>query len=145
MLLGRAAAVAVALAGTVVVHAPGAQAAEPVITLTASPSFAQPMEEEIVAGSGILAGAICEAVAQGGTPTQVAVTVEVTCTMNGTTVRGGAPGPVAATSILVATAHPIDICVTGTAAFLEMEPNASDIRVVTAGPVCRRLPWSGNS
>lgn len=123
----RAAAVLAAAAGFVV-QAPGVASAAPLATVEVGFVFAGNQGGD----GGSLAAAVCRAVARPAEPEVVPVATEVTCTAGPSTRTTTVPGAVAVTT--VAAAAPIEICVAGTAVFVDLATD--DLFTVTAGPSC---------
>jgi hypothetical protein len=134
MAIRRAAGIVVALV-SMIPGGPVAHAAAPVIEFKYSPSFTQ------LVGAAYVAGSTCQLTATGATPTQVAIAVQVTCSINGLAERStAAPGDRTAASVVVATTPPVVICASGKAAFLETATGENEITMVTAGPQCILMP-----
>lgn len=133
MAIRRAAVIVAALVG-MIPAGPPAYAADPKVTFNFNPSFTR------LVGGGWVAGSFCQANAITGTPTQVAISTQVTCAINGTSRSAAAPGDRAAVVLVVATTPPVLMCATGKAVFMETEENNNKLILVTAGPHCVTMP-----
>jgi hypothetical protein len=133
MFVRRAAVVAAVLAGGMPLGSP-AHAADPSVTFTFSPSFWQTHRDDVIAGT------VCTAVASPGEPTQVVVSVTLTCSLNDVSGSTTMPGNVAVASIVTTTDLPVQVCAEAVVTYVDLAVDPTAERTSASGPYCATLP-----
>lgn len=130
MAIRRTVAIASSIAGLFPFGPPAGAAAPGIVFTTVMAVRSSPSQWD--------AGVACHVVAVPGTPAQVVLAVDLTCSVNDVTRSSSAPGGTTAVTLVVVTAPAVEICADATVTYLDLDAGGSAF-VATAGPRCRPL------